>query len=287
MNNNLNTSNMNGTQETTTKTKKKWPLLKKICIFSISGILSIALIVALVLIINVAGMIEGFENHIGRSSLEALNGNEHVPVEEVGDTYVFTPTSSNPSTAIIHYPGALVSPKSFASTALSFAENGYMVIVQKMPANLAMFGERKADSIRKKYPNIQKWILSGYSMGGNTACSYLTTTKFHYDTLMIYGSFPTSGNTGGSKSLWNNTIPTLVINDSLDIVFPYDNLESNKKYLPKDARYEVIVGGNHSQFYDLEPGYGIKGEVPADISNTEQQEIVIQISLDFLISNGL
>lgn len=66
---------------------------------------------------------------------------------------------------IIFYPGGLVDPASYSPLARTLAEQGHRVYIAKMPLNLAIFGQNKADSFIAEHPD-EAYVIGGHSLGG-------------------------------------------------------------------------------------------------------------------------
>src|SRR5512137_3069214 len=74
---------------------------------------------------------------------DALKSDSLVKVS-IGNWLVFAPVSSNSSTGFIIYPGGRVDFRSYAPLAHAIASNGYLVVIPRMPLNLAVFGVNTA-----------------------------------------------------------------------------------------------------------------------------------------------
>ncbi|MGB1254115.1 MAG: alpha/beta hydrolase, partial [Candidatus Promineifilaceae bacterium] len=84
---------------------------------------------------------------------------------------VFRPNSPT-TAALIYYPGGLVEPEAYAVTAQGIADAGYLVILPKMPLNLAVTDANRAESIVAAFPEIESWVIGGHSLGGSMAAEY-------------------------------------------------------------------------------------------------------------------
>ena len=63
---------------------------------------------------------------------------------------VFQPNSTT-NRGLIYYPGGLVDPEAYAVTAQGVADAGYLVVIPKMPLNLAFLGINRANKIQADY----------------------------------------------------------------------------------------------------------------------------------------
>ncbi len=86
-------------------------------------------------------------SHADDTALAALSSNGSYTVMDTSNYITFTPTSNKSSIGIIFYPGAKIQPEAYSVIASKLATNGYTTIIVKMPFNLAIFGENKADDV--------------------------------------------------------------------------------------------------------------------------------------------
>ncbi|MRS04599.1 alpha/beta hydrolase, partial [bacterium] len=130
-------------------------LLKKILLFLLVGIV----------ILGVGFVIYGYTP--ARSMPEAapaLLSDEHVKVS-AGKWLVFQPIAATPKEGFIFYPGGRVDIRAYAPMAKTLAEKGILVVVIRMPLNLAVFGINKADAVIQAFPEIGQWMIGGHSLG--------------------------------------------------------------------------------------------------------------------------
>lgn len=198
-----------------------------------------------------------------------LSGTQKVTVTK--DTYIeFLPTDRQPDKGFIFYPGGLVEPEAYAPLCEKIAEQGYLVVIVPMTANLAILSPNKAEGVQKAYPFIKTWAIGGHSLGGVVACRYANS---HEDIagVVLYAAYPESDELEGSSK------KIISIYGSLDGVAKLDKVKGAK--LPLDAKLKEIQGGNHSYF----GSYGLqKGDNEATISNAEQLMMAASYTTDFL-----
>ena len=72
---------------------------------------------------------------------------------------------SQSDVALIFYPGGNVDPYAYEDLCNSLVQNGIPVIVAKMPMKLAIFGINRANGIIRDYPEVDRWYISGHSLG--------------------------------------------------------------------------------------------------------------------------
>ena len=209
-------------------------------------------------------------------ALNALNSDERVSVQ-TGKWLVFSPTAQDFTTGFIFYPGGRVDYRVYAPYARDLAEKGVLVIIPKMPLNLAVFGVNKADKIMTAYPQVTRWLIGGHSLGGSMAASYLYTHPDELDGLVLLASYPAQNN-----DLTNYQGGVLSISASLDGLATPDKINASRDLLPASTQWVVIEGGNHAYF----GWYGLqKGDNPATITREKQQQTLLNVTLDFIASS--
>lgn len=203
----------------------------------------------------------------------ALRTNENILIE-TDPWLVFQINGAEVETGLIVYPGARVDARSYAPMARSISEKGYLVVVPKMPLNLAVFSPNKAAEIQKAYPNIKIWIIAGHSLGGTMAARFASKNPQSIRGLVLLTSYPLT-----ASNLQNTDLPVISIYGSNDGIATLDEVRTSKENLPESTKWVEIVGGNHSQF----AWYGDQsGDSKAEISRTEQQNKVTFELLNFL-----
>ena len=80
-----------------------------------------------------------------QAALFSLVDSENVSVVET-NRIIFTPKETK-DIGFIFYPDGHVDPRSYSSIAHQIANEGYLVIIPKMPFNLAIFNKRAAVKI--------------------------------------------------------------------------------------------------------------------------------------------
>ena len=88
-------------------------------------------------------------------------------------TLYFAPVEPAKTTGIIFYPGGRVDYRAYAPLALALAQSGYPVFILKAPLNLAVFDPNGAAAVVSAYPEIDRWLIGGHSLGGSMAASYV------------------------------------------------------------------------------------------------------------------
>ena len=113
-------------------------------------------------------------NPVMPEAVDALNSRNGVQVVQTSgaDWLVFQPDQENVDTGLIFYPGGKVDYRAYAPFAQQVASQGFLVVIPKMPLNLAVFGVDEAAKVIQSYPQIQHWAVGGHSLGGSMAAHF-------------------------------------------------------------------------------------------------------------------
>lgn len=207
-------------------------------------------------------------------AIAALTSDDAIQVQ-TGDWLVFQPADREATTGFIFYPGGRVDYGAYAPMAHELAAQGFMVVIPRMPLNLAVFGIEAAGKVMQAYPNIQHWAIGGHSLGGSMAAHYLFQHQSDFAGLVFLASYPAS-----SDDLKQFTGDVLSISGSLDGLATPEKIGASRALLPLSTQFVEIQGGNHAGF----GWYGAQsGDNQATISREEQQAIVVE-SISNLLS---
>jgi hypothetical protein len=206
-------------------------------------------------------------------ALSAMQSNTFVQVTE-GPWIVFEPTGNMVDTGLIIYPGGRVDPRSYAPIAQQLSAEGYLVAIVPMPFNLAVFGSGRASDIINGFPEVNKWVLAGHSLGGTMAARYSLQHPEKVKGLALWASYPAA-----SDDLSQSSIPSASIYGTMDGLTSIEDIENSRQFLPPDTLWIPINGGNHAQFgwYGDQPG-----DNPANISRETQQKIISDTMITIL-----
>lgn len=207
-------------------------------------------------------------------AMAALQTDQSVDVGQ-GRWLTFTPLSQPALLGVILYPGGRVDPRAYAPEARALAEAGYMVVIPRMPLNMAVFAPDRAAQIIANYPGIHNWVIGGHSLGGSMAARFAYRHPDAVRGLMLWASYPaTSDNLARREDL-----AVLSVFASRDGLATPAKVEASRPLLPADTQWVEIDGGDHAQF----GWYGPQaGDNPATISPTDQQQQIVGAALDFL-----
>ncbi len=233
----------------------------------------IAISVSVVLILTVIGCTVYLCDfyRADNSAIEVFSTvNDIKEVQHSAGVIAFEPSA--PRAALIFYPGGKVEYTAYIPLMRSLADNGILTILVDMPFNLAVFNPNRADGIKELYPEIDSWYLSGHSLGGSMASSYLSSHASDFDGLILLASYSTA-------DLSQSGLSVLSIYGSNDGVMNRTNYEANKVNLPSNFTESVIDGGNHA-FFGM---YGNQaGDGAATIESVAQITKTALIISDFI-----
>ncbi|AZB44185.1 alpha/beta hydrolase [Bacillus sp. FJAT-42376] len=226
----------------------------------------ILIVVLVSLILLMAGFFFIWSQFTYKPSKELSVLTEKDAYKEKDGTLFFDPERSS-GAGVILYPGAKVEPEAYAYIGQELAERGVTTAIPKMPFHFAIFGTGKADRIISERPEVQQWYIGGHSLGGVAAANYAKKNEKKLAGLFFLGSYPAE-----SASFRQSKLDVLSIYSTNDGLTTLTDVENSKKYLPDDALFYEIQGGNHAQF----GMYGKqKGDNPAEIPAKQQQDQIV------------
>ena len=211
-------------------------------------------------------------------ALAALQTRDGVSFEDMDGWLVFQPLDSAPGTGLIFYPGGRVDPRAYAPHARDIAGQGFTVVIVPMPLNLAFFGLNRADQVMAAFPDIETWAVGGHSLGGAMAAEYVRAKPEQVSGLVLWAAYP-----GGNNDLSAADLPILSVYASQDGLATLEDINDSRARLPLNTTFVEISGGNHAGFGWYGPQ---NGDGQATLSKPEQQELIVQATVDFLAGLG-
>ena len=226
-----------------------------------------ALIAIGVVVAVLAGGFAWYVNDYSRADADALaavadadGGADGVIVQTLaGGRIAFIPEHAD--AGLIFYPGGKVQPEAYAPLLTRCAQNGILCVLVKPPFNLAVFDVGAAGGVAAQFPDVEKWLIGGHSLGGAVASVYLAHHDDSFSGIVFLAAYP-------SDDLSETDVEALSVVGNNDGVLDrqrYDDAESN---MPSRKQEIVIEGGNHANFGN----YGTQaGDGKATISREDQQ----------------
>lgn len=197
---------------------------------------------------------------------EAAAVSDRVKTEKIDGGYFFDGPGED--CALIFYPGAKVDTLAYAPLMTALAEKGVDCFLADMPFRMAIFGSDRAAKFQEAY-SYETWVAAGHSMGGLAVSSYVADNADRIDCLILLAAYP-------GKSLPED-LTFLSIYGTKDGCLNREVYEESRGYWPEAAEEYVISGGNHAQYADYGPQ---SGDMEAEISRAEQQELTVELILD-------
>ena len=190
------------------------------------------------------------------------------------DWLVFQPAFSNRSVGFVIYPGGRVDFRSYAPMAHRIAAKGYLVVIVRMPLNLAVFGVNIASAVIKSFSQIGSWVIGGHSLGGTMAAQFAHENPTKVKGLVLWAAYPASG-----TDLAKDNLLVATIHGTNDGLVSSSQIEDSLKLLPASTTRIEITGGNHAQF----GWYGDQGgDNVATITREQQQNQIFNATLQLL-----
>ncbi|MBR3789268.1 MAG: alpha/beta hydrolase [Clostridia bacterium] len=234
----------------------------------------IVFVIIIVLIVSLVGGTVYYINDYYKADEVAVSlitaPKTNVIVTEENGVFTFKP--QNAKTGIIFYPGGKVEAKAYAPLMHSLAEKGILSVLVTMPGNLAVLDMNAAEGICERYPEIESWYMSGHSLGGSMAASFIAENSKEFDGIILLASYSTA-------DLSNSDLDVLSLYGSNDGVLNMEKYEEYKSNLPENFKEVVITGGCHAYF----GAYGEQeGDKKATITREKQIEITVNEMLKFI-----
>lgn len=177
-------------------------------------------------------------------AVAAMAGGPGVTVVDGATRIELRPTAAARPTGLVFYPGALVDPRAYVPNLTPLAAAGYLVVILKLPYNIAFFDPRGAVAVMDAEPGISRWAVGGHSLGGVVASSAAAGTDPRVGGLLLWASYP-------NTSIADQTsLQVTSIFGSADGLATPAKIDASKVKLPPDTQYVEIVGGVHAFFGD-------------------------------------
>jgi len=198
--------------------------------------------------------------------------------ERVRGWYVFAPTAAAGAgatrTGLIFYPGGLVDPVAYAPLLRRLADEGILSVLVPMPLDLAVLGIGRAGAVVAAFPEIDRWLIAGHSLGGAMASEFVRRGTPGVEGLVLLASYPAA-----SSDLSLLPIRAVSTYGTENGVTQPEGFEASLERLPPGTELVVIDGGNHAGFghYGPQSGDGV-----ASIDRDEQQRQTVATILAFV-----
>ena len=198
--------------------------------------------------------------------------------------FAFEPKDKVPTIGLIIHPGGNCDPRAYAPMAQAIASKGYLVAILPMPNCLSLGGWDRTAKVIEDFWEIGKWVLAGHSVGGASISLY----TYRYGGIAGLVMMAALGHANAPLDDTHN-VEVLSLYGEKDTHLTSERIMERAYSLPADTVYVELEGANHTQFGWLDPTpnpYYFEDDGPADITYQEQQDIIVQYTLDFLESFG-
>lgn len=202
----------------------------------------------------------------------ALVSDESVAVEL--EPWITLTPSERARTGFILYPGARVDPAAYAPSARAIADQGYLTVIVPMPFGIAALGADKATDVMEAFPEVERWVVGGHSIGGAMAMQYTDDNVDRVAGVALWGAYPSPDDDISTEPVLG--VSVYASEDGLSTV---EEIEDTAQYLPQGTDFVLIEGGNHTNFglYETQDGDGV-----ATIPPAEQQSQTVAATLKLL-----
>ncbi len=201
-------------------------------------------------------------------ALEALRTEGDVRITRTDYGWLFDGPSV--TDALIFYPGGKVEETAYAPLLRELAAEGTDVCLVKMPLRLAVLAPDRADAVMAEY-SYENWYIGGHSLGGTVAALYAAEHGSALRGLVLLAAYPTKPLDGALR--------VVTVCGTEDGVLNRARLAEGRQYLPEDAVYCEIEGGNHAQFGSYGPQRGDgEPEIPPEEQWAETAALLSSLS---------
>jgi len=212
-------------------------------------------------------------------ALDSLQSDASISVSQANGWLVFRPLNTAVlTTGFIIYPGGRVDYRAYAPAAHAIAAQGNLVVLTRMPFNLAVFGVQTADKVVAAFPEVENWAVGGHSLGGAMGAAYVYQHPGQVQGLVLWASYPAESN-----NLSGAAIRVVSIYGTEDGLATSEKIAASRALLPADTIWVEIPGGNHAQFGWYGPQ---KGDNPAAVALPAQQYQITEATAAFLRTLG-
>ncbi|TVP73384.1 MAG: alpha/beta hydrolase [Nitriliruptor sp.] len=189
----------------------------------------------------------------------------------LGPVVELRPAGSEPSRGVVFYPGARVHREAYVATwAPIVAATDTLVLIPRMPLNLAVFARSRADGLIAETPEVEEWWVGGHSLGGAMAASWLgEQPPGEVEGLLLWASFSTAG----ADLEERDDLRVLSVSGSRDGLATPEDIAERRALLPPDALMVEVEGMNHAQFGRYGPQ---RGDLEPTIDGAEAQSALTE-----------
>ena len=158
---------------------------------------------------------------------------------------------------VLFYGGALVDPRSYSVMAKELSDvHGLAVAVPIFPSDVAYLGcsgTNRLPLAASAFPDVEKWILAGHSMGGIGAQVDLWNARNETDSILggfvLMGSYIRQDIGCGAIDFSQTNIPMASAFGELDGIVNRNSFDLGQEFLSANDTFLLdVMGGNHGYF---------------------------------------
>jgi pimeloyl-ACP methyl ester carboxylesterase len=174
--------------------------------------------------------------------------NTEVVVESDSEQLAFLPRATPHRAALAFISGAGVTAEAYSPLLRPLADQGYRVVVVRLPYRLAPLERHREAAIERALWRMStgpttRWVVAGHSLGGALAARLTFAHSDRVAALVLLGT--THPRDQDLSALRLPVTKVVALNDG---VAPRDRVEANRAKLPLHTKWVEIPGGNHSYF---------------------------------------
>lgn len=186
-------------------------------------------------------------------AVDVMAGTEAVAVTDSTRSITLSPREGEPTVGVVVQPGARVDPRAYVALWERVSAQGYLVVIVKQPLNIGFLSIGAPGRIIDDHPEVDRWVLSGHSLGGVAASEYAVDEPERVDGLVLWASYPL-----GSLADRDDLVAASISGSEDGLSTPED-IEASRPDLPAETVFTEIDGAVHAFFgdYGEQPGDGV------------------------------
>jgi pimeloyl-ACP methyl ester carboxylesterase len=201
-----------------------------------------------------------------------------ISIERADEFIQFNAVEQTSDDRLVIFPGCPVESSAYAPLARGLAGRGLTTIIMNIPFRCAPSAS-SVQTLRTRVTALLDgcaactWTAIGHSRGAVHALDLVAALPGRFAGVVILGSTHPR-----ERDFSRLSIPVMKVLATNDGVAPRSASEANRRLLPGSVRWEVIDGGNHSQF----AYYGFQlFDGRATITRTQQHDRVTDLIAEF------
>jgi hypothetical protein len=209
----------------------------------------------------------------------AVRSDPALQVLDEGGVVTLHPAEGPGDEAVVFYPGGAVAPEAYLATwAPVVRDTGVSVHIPRMPLRLAVLRPGRAAAVVDANPDVQRWWLSGHSLGGAMAASHVGgSDPGTYEGLLLWAAYATEGAALAER----DDLVVVSISGSEDGLSTPADIRERAALLPASTTFVELDGVSHAQFGTYGPQ---SGDGTPTVSAREARAAIAEATVDALSS---